>query len=354
MRNKRIDLLRVIAIFFIVWLHSATDKVFPVAFVQISAVPVHVFFLLAGYFCFGKTDKQLWKRILYLVLVYVISNLLFFIICCITTNSSPISYLKGLYTGVGFKKYFLNFFAFNIFLPGQLGGHLWYLSAFIIAIIALIIVKRKFLLPISITLYFIGVVFSRIILPIKNVTVSSYCFRNGIFEAIPMVFLGYYLHLIKDKTQSVYKRKTLFFCVCATVLTVSYVILTVIHKKLGLYSDLDFFNVIIALTLFFLFAYPSKSNDKNPILNVTAFIGARLTLYMYIIHPLFIFIFSRILSGFAVTLFSFLASLAVSYLYYELKITFKDLLNKRKQKNCSQELKEEIQEEIKEDSANEQ
>lgn len=342
MRNKRIDLLRVIAIFFIVWLHSATDKVFFAVFIQICAVPVHIFFLLAGYFCFGKTDKQLWKRVLYLILVYVISNLIFFIACCITTNSSPISYLKVLYTAVGFKKFFLNFFAFNIFLPGQFGGHLWYLSAFIIAVIALIIVKRKFLLPISITLYCIGVVFSRIILPIKNITVSSYCFRNGIFEAIPMVFLGYYLHSVKDKTQSIYKRKSLFFCVSATVLAVSYVILTVIQKKLGLYADLDFFNVIIAVTLFVLFAYPSKSNDKNPILNVTAFIGARLTLYIYIIHPLFIFIFSRILSGFAVSLLSFLASLAVSYLYYELKITFKNLLNKKKQKVCNQEnLKEE-------------
>lgn len=351
MRNKRIDLLRVIAIFFIVWLHSATDKVFPSAVMQISAVPVHIFFFLAGYFCFGKTDKQLWKRILHFFALYVLSNVFYLIVCCIITKSTPISYLKGLYNSQGFKKFFLNFFAFNTFLPSQLGGHLWYLSAFIVAMIALIIVRRKFLLPISITLYLIGVVLSRIIFPIKNITVSAYCLRNGIFEAVPMVFLGYYLNSIKDKTQRIYQRKALFFSVSAIILIVSYIILTVIYKKFNVCTDLAILNVVIALTLFFLFAYPAKERDNNVALNLFAFIGAKLTLYIYIIHPLFIVVFLKVLSKFMVTLFAFLASLAVSYLYYELKIKFKDLLNKKKQTVCSQE---KLSEENEEKNTNEQ
>lgn len=323
MRNKKVDYLRVAAVFFVVWLHSVYDKVYPTLFAHIGSLPVHIFFLLAGYFAYGKSDGKILKRVLYFVLIYVLANLFYLVVNCVINNQTPIEYVKGLLS-VGVLKFLLQLFAFNVLIPSGTGGHLWYLSALIVAFLALVIVRRKFLLFFAVALYSVGLLLSRYVFPFMNVTVSSYCFRNGIFEATPMVFLGCYLHSIKEKTDVIYNYKRKFFILSAIVIAFCYFSLLLSQNVLNIASDLSLRVVVLSVTLTLLALYPYKTQTKFG--NCVAFIGGRLTLAIYIIHPLFIYLYAKILNGFFITLASFLSALVVSLIYFFVKKYFISLI----------------------------
>lgn len=316
MRNKKIDCLRVVAVFFIVWLHSVYDKVYPAVLGHIGSLPVHFFFLLAGYFVYGKSDKKILKRALYFVLVYFLANVFYIAVNCLIYGITPIEYFKRLLR-VGILKFLLQLFAFNTLIPSGTGGHLWYISALIVAFLALVIVRRKFLLVFACVLYGTGLVLLRYVFPFFDITVSSYCFRNGIFEATPMVFLGYYLHSVKEKTDLVYNDKKKFFLLTALVIVFCYFSLMLTGRVLKTGSDLSLRIVVLSVALLFLALYPYKFETKFG--SVIAFIGARLTLMIYIIHPLFIYFYAKVLNGFLITLTSFLSATLVSLIYFLVK-----------------------------------
>lgn len=316
MRNRKIDCLRVVAVFLIVWLHSVYDNVYPTVFGQIGSLPVHFFFLLAGYFVYGKSDKKILKRVLYFGLVYFLANIFYVGVNCLILGQMPIDYVKRLLR-VGIIKFLLQLFAFNTLIPSGTGGHLWYVSALIVAFLALIIVRRKFLIHFACVLYGIGLVLSRYVFPFLDITVSIYCFRNGIFEATPMVFLGYYLHSVKEKTDGIYNDKKKFFLLTALVIAFCYFSLTLSAKVLKICSDLSLRIVILSVALLFLALYPYKFETKFG--SVVAFVGARLTLMIYIIHPIFIYFYAKIFNGFLITLMSFLSATLVSLVYFLVK-----------------------------------
>lgn len=139
-----------------------------------------------------------------------------------------------------------------------------------------------------------------------------------------MVFLGYYLHSIKEKTDVIYNYKKKLFVLSAMVIAFCYFSLLLSQNVLNIASDLSLRVVVLSVTLTLLALYPYKTQTKFG--NCVAFIGARLTLAIYIIHPLFICLYVKVLNGFLITLASFISALVVSLIYFLVKKYFISLI----------------------------
>lgn len=146
----------------------------------ISRIAVPCFFIINGYFIFSKiTDKKaIFKYLKRLLIIYIVWALIYL----------PFTF------GGSIPKTLLNLFVGYY--------HLWYVPALIIGV-ALLFILKKFirnnyvLLFIAIALYFIGSIIQYSFVSTSMAELLLY--RNALFDAFPYIFIGFFIHSIKDK-----------------------------------------------------------------------------------------------------------------------------------------------------------
>lgn len=241
--------------------------------------------MITGYFYSDTVarykEKQQIKKIFCLVIK---ANILFFVwnvILDILRRDSIISYVRAVFTG----KNLLKFFLLN---ESPLAGHLWYLGAILYVLVIVLLVdklkSRKALYCLTLVLLIADLVFVKYSLLIFHREFPYILVRNFLCVGIPYFCIG---DLIREKRCSEKWNKKVL-----QVLIIVFAITGLAERfallNAGLNATRDHYLSTTFLSICF-FVYALKSNWCN---NRVSVIGRKYSTWLYIIHPIFITVFS--------------------------------------------------------------
>ena len=295
-RAEQIDILKALCAFLIVCIHVPFQGRVGAYFTALTRIAVPIFFMITGYFYSDTVarhkEKRQIKKILYLV---VEANILFFIwdiALDIFRRDSIVAYIRSIFTG----KNILEFLVLN---ESPLAGHLWYLGAilYVLVIVLLLMDKfncRKILYYLTPALLIADLVFGKYSLLIFHQEFPYILVRNFLCVGIPYFCIG---NLIREKWCSekwnVKTLQVLIFVFAITSLAERFVLVNA-----GLNATRDHYISTTFLSICF-FVYVLKSNWRN---ERVAVIGRKYSTWLYIMHPIFITIFSMVVGKLGIKL----------------------------------------------------
>ena len=284
-RADSIDILKAVCAFLIVCIHVPFPGKVGAYFTALTRIAVPVFFMITGYFYSDivaqhREKKQL-RKIFFLA---VEANILFFIwniALDILRREDIISYIQSIFTG----KNIIEFLALN---ESPLAGHLWYLGAILYVLVIVLLVDklncRKILYYLAPVLLIADLIFGKYSLLIFHQEFPYILVRNFLCVGIPYFCIG---NLIREKRCSEkWNRK--IFQVLIVVFTITSLAERFVLVSAGLNATRDHYLSTTFLAIC-LFVYALKSNWHNKELTV---IGRKYSTWLYIIHPIFITVFS--------------------------------------------------------------
>ena len=284
-RADNIDILKAICAFLIVCIHVPFPGRTGTYFTTLTRVAVPVFFMITGYFYSDTVarhkEKQQIKKILCLA---VEANILFFVwnvILNILRKESIISYTQSIFTG----KSILKFLVMN---ESPLAGHLWYLGAILYVLVIVLLVDklncRKLLYYLTPVLLIADLAFGKYSLLIFHREFPYILVRNFLCVGIPYFCIG---NLIREKRYSEkWNKKVLQGLIIVFAITSFAERFILVSAGLNATRDHYLSTTLLAICLF---VYTLKSNWHNKGLTV---IGRKYSTWLYVIHPIFITVFS--------------------------------------------------------------
>lgn len=319
MKKINIDMLRLIAAFMIVAIHTypfefiSNDLDFLITRV-LFRVAVPFFLMITGYFTLKNDNKTLLKYTKKILLIYGLSIILYL----------PINIYNG---------YFNNFNILilikDIFLTGTI-YHLWYFPALILGLwLSYFLINKLSLkksLIVSLILYTIGVFgdsYYGLIanIPFINIFYKGIFFlfdytRNGLFYVPIFLIMGYSINRKEIDVPIIKYPYAIIFLI--TMLLEGLIIL-----KYNLYYHSSMYFSLIPL-MYITFAYLMNNYESNPSIRS---IGT----YIYVIHP-FIIVITHFLKRFIpilknslvnyilVCIMSLIASLILNFIITKIKV----------------------------------
>jgi surface polysaccharide O-acyltransferase-like enzyme len=287
-RNYTLDLLKTISVFLVICIHSPFPGSYGAHVTALSRIAVPIFFMISGYyFCNGTGSEFKKRQVIKVLKLVVFSNILFFIF------KASISIVKGefllkLTTWFSLKS-FLKFILLN---ESPFSGHLWYLTAILYVLLIFTIVKKsnniKLLLIITPILLSIDLILGKYSLLIWGREFPYILVRNFLFVGIPYFSIGYILN-ISSKNIKI-SNKYLIPLIVIFVFTTFIEHYCLIHFDLNPARDHYISTTLLSVSIF-LFCI---NNRDIKIQNVWLYIGCYLSTYIYIMHPLFIYVLSKI------------------------------------------------------------
>lgn len=271
--------------FLIVCIHVPFPGRVGAYFTALTRVAVPVFFMITGYFYSDTVarhkEKQQIKKILCLA---VEANILFFVwnvILNILRKESIISYTQSIFTG----KSILKFLVMN---ESPLAGHLWYLGAILYVLVIVLLVDklncRKLLYYLTPVLLIADLAFGKYSLLIFHREFPYILVRNFLCVGIPYFCIG---NLIREKRYSEkWNKKVLQGLIIVFAITSFAERFILVSAGLNATRDHYLSTTLLAICLF---VYTLKSNWHNKGLTV---IGRKYSTWLYVIHPIFITVFS--------------------------------------------------------------
>lgn len=309
-RNFSLDMLKLLLSFLIVIHHTPSpfhDFVTP-----LTTCAVPIFFMVSGYLVFGREitidrTKKNAKRIL---MIFCWSLVLFFFWYLIRH-------------GVIYKPNYKDILLFVLANNEPLSGHLWYLMAYVYALLFILILvsidKIRWLFyiaPILIGLYFVADGW-HIYYDVPRYLTLVYCFRNFAFTAIPMMCIGAFFRIQKIK----YSRQYLLLGV---IVLAALAILEMNIFHVNHIADVYFLTIPLSITIFLLFC-----NIKVSTPNCIATCGEKYSLYIYILHPIVIkILIDKWGVSYLTGVIVFVITLFISILYVTIKNTVIKIKNK--------------------------
>ena len=286
-RADNIDILKAICAFLIVCIHVPFPGKVGAYFTTLTRVAVPVFFMITGYFYLDTVErhkeKRQIKKILYLVIE---ANMLFFIwniALNVLRKENIVAYIRSIYTG----KNILEFLALN---ESLLAGHLWYLGAILYVLVIVLLMDRfnckKVLYYLTPVLLIADLVFGKYSLLIFHREFPYILVRNFLCVGIPYFCIG---NLIREKRSSEkWNKKVLRALIVVFAITSLTERFALVNAGLNATRDHYLSTTFLAICLF---VYTLKSNWNNKGLAV---IGRKYSTWLYIMHPIFITVFSMI------------------------------------------------------------
>lgn len=271
--NVKLNLLKGFACMGVVLIHITFPGLFGVIVLNASAYAVPIFFMIAGYYAYGKKSDVIKRRMKKIVMILLYAYVLFFL-CNIAFAVKDHNVGQWLASNYNWKtpiKYIC-------FCTIDFAELLWYLIAMIETYIVWFFVvknkKEKAIIKITPFLFFL------------QILLTSYCETmqldwfwkvNFLTRALPWFLLGYYLNTKESEKMRSLKDSVLIMMVvigCAIV-----VIPTALHLPLK-------FNVVGYIPYAFgLFSLALKNPSKS-LCKPIEFIGDKLSLNVYIFHKL--------------------------------------------------------------------
>ena len=277
--------MKALCAFLIVCIHVPFPGKVGAYFTTLTRVAVPVSFMITGYFYSDTVarhkEKHQIKKIGGLIIE---ANMIFFIwniALNVLRGENIVAYIRSIFTG----KNIIEFLALN---ESPLAGHLWYLGAILYVLVIVLLVDkpncRKLLYYLTPVLLIADLAFGKYSLLIFHQEFPYILVRNFLCVGIPYFCIG---NLIREKRCSEkWNRKILQ--VLIVVFTITSLAERFVLVSAGLNATRDHYLSTTSLAIC-LFVYALKSNWNNK--ELTA-IGRKYSTWLYIIHPIFITVFS--------------------------------------------------------------
>ncbi len=285
LRADNIDILKALCAFLIVCIHVPFPGKVGAYFTTLTRVAVPVFFMITGYFYSDTVARHKKKRqIKKIFFLFIEANMLFFIwniALNVIKRENIVAYIRSIFTG----KNILKFLALN---ESPLAGHLWYLGAILYVLVIVLLMDklncRKVLYCLTPLLLIADLVLGKYSLLIFHREFPSILVRNFLCVGIPYFCIG---NLIREKRCSEkWNKKVLQVSIVVFVITSLAERFILVNAGLNATRDHYISTTFLSICLF---VYTLKSNWHNKGLAV---IGRKYSTWLYIIHPIFITVFS--------------------------------------------------------------
>lgn len=282
-RNYLIDVLKMVAAVFIVFLHYPFPEPMGQAVDCCARFAVPFFFAVSGYYAYGASSKRIIKRMWKIVVIMLLASFLFFCWHCfklLIMNGSVITYIKGL---MSFKVVAnLVFLGVSPFFE-----HLWYLSAMVVVYLIFYLYTLYWGKD---TKYYGFYVFGLIMLQI-HIVLSMNCtaaeieiptamYRNALLFGIPLFAMGIFLRENLDvivQRYNVTKRKAYSAIVIGFILS--------LLQWFGFGKAEMPVGMLLVVTSIILIAAKTEASQCKAV-NTAAYYLGKASLIVYIVHPL--------------------------------------------------------------------
>jgi acyltransferase 3 len=315
-RNYSFDLLKTLAAFLVVYIHTAiVDSSIVLGVIKaIARIAVPLFLMISGYYYVMLCEKNsFWKHMRKILNMTIAFTFLYFVGACFlhVRNGDFVLFLSNRFT----IKHLLVWIVLNV---SYFGHHLWYMWAVLYALLFLWIVDRLNLRHV----FYVSIPF----LILANYALSfqaiALFYRNFLFIGIPYVGIGCLLYEYRNNIIKVFQTVTemkllaiiLFLCFLQCVELFVY-----FKSNLLLSRDHYLMTLPFCLSLFgYAMAYPSRGKDT-----CLSIIGERYSAYIYGFHIMLIPLVSYVLRylglevgyNYYISIFVFVFSLLVSWMY---------------------------------------
>lgn len=277
--------MKALCAFLIVCIHVPFPGKVGAYFTTLTRVAVPVFFMITGYFYSDTVARHKEKHQIKKIGGLIIEANMIFFIWNITLNvlrgENIVAYIRSIFTG----KNLLEFLALN---ESPLAGHLWYLGAILYVLVIVLLVDklncRKLLYYLTPVLLIADLVFGKYSLLIFHQEFPYMLVRNFLCVGISYFCIG---NLIREKRCSEkWNKKVLQVLIIVFVITSLAERFVLVNAGLNATRDHYISTTFLAICLF---VYTLKSDWHNKGLAV---IGRKYSTWLYIIHPIFITVFS--------------------------------------------------------------
>lgn len=319
-RNNSLDLLKLIAAFFVVVIHNPFKGEFEFAINAIARFAVPIFFMTTGYYLIKNEDTltRLKGQIIKVTKLYIMYEIIYivygFLLATLIYNNLP-----------QFKEQLIDNIKFILIEP-RIGFHLWYLINLVWALLIIFIFQKygklKQLFYISIFLHIIGLLMLNLPIYKIHLSVPSYGYRNFLLFGLFYISLGIYIKSIDIQKLKISNKIliTTFVLFCSFQIIEKYFW----KSQFNTYFHDYFFSTIIACTAIFLCVL--KCNLHLPTIGKYS----KYCMPIYILHPMsmsviaisagkiFDFDIGRLTNNFLGNLIFILLAIIVSGMLYEL------------------------------------
>lgn len=276
-RNWQFDFLKGISCIFVVFLHCRFPGVIGDLIIYAFRFPVPIFFMITGYYSYGKERAWIFKRALGTLKMLLLTELFYggwHVIMTLLDNGSLSLYLSTL---EGVQHPFRTFFCGTVFNPT-----LWYLyAAFWTYVIFYIlgIGRHKIWSYALIPVLLCGQIFGRFYWQNHyDINQAIYWFRSAFLFGLPLTLLG---SLLAEKAQWIKEKCSLFKAFLITALGGG--IMVAEYFVSGQYMDFHLSTIFISVGLFVM-AMTFQAVGSKGLFSAVAYIGRRLSMWIYLLH----------------------------------------------------------------------
>jgi len=287
-RNSTVDVLRLLAAFLVVFVHSGLHGLdgkvgfLGTILLVFGRLAVPFFFVVSGYFLYSSYEKQadrIIRSVPKLLNIFILSSVLYFVFFGWYFGSY--SFTASLIT----PSTIFNMLIFNHPIYNEA---LWFLLALIggsllVLLNAKYIKKDWLLLTIAACLYFLGLLFSNYsqFIGIEPIDVSYY--RNFLGEGLLFIMIGYMCSKYATRLQAISHTRLLSY----TVLCLALYFIEFYAIRASVNSPADIYVMLPVLS--FLIIIWSVKHPNLLSKTIVPTLGAQVALYIYILHILFLY-----------------------------------------------------------------
>lgn len=275
-RLNQLDKLRTLCAFLIVLIH--VESPFSVYYIPVTRCAVPIFLILSGFLMAHKKNNQI-KRSIYTILRYVIVATVVFSIVKL-----GVSIIKEDWEWISVKAVS----EFILLNDNPFATHLWYLTAYLyVLIIFYFLVKKNIdivkLWPLVPFLLIGNLFLGNYSCLFFDADINCNLSRNFLFIGLPYFLMG----VIINEKQKYLPKNANAYAITIIIASISSCFEDCWLNTINIqHVDDHFFSTpFLAVSLFLLF-YSLKNNE-----NITSRIGRSYSLYIYLYHPLVVFIY---------------------------------------------------------------
>ncbi|MBQ8270610.1 MAG: acyltransferase [Bacteroidaceae bacterium] len=277
MRNYSIDTLKALCAICVIYIHSPQIEELRHFTNPLIKCAVPIFFIISGYFTFGKNDigATLRKRIISTLKIFGWGFAVYLLHIIVKYGFKPLGFVLNDILSV-------EYLIFNV-VP--YAAHLWYIMAYIYLLVIILGIEKfnlhRLLFGIAPLLLVTGLVFGTYSEMLLGCNTEIYITRNFLFTGLPYFTMGLF---IKRMQGYIISRTGL--CVAAVAGVISY-LLGMAESSVPQLSNGDVYasTAILAPALLILFLNIKQTKD-----NLFSKMGREDSLYIYILHFLIVIV----------------------------------------------------------------
>lgn len=281
MKNTSINVIKGIACILVIFIHVPFPGIWGNVVSRFAQVVVPFFFMISGYYSYNASFQKLLCRVKKVLYMFIVSSVIYLAYGLLANMSSIGAWFIDIFS----IKNIIKFFLLNRCLYAS---HLWFLPALIYVYFVCIIVKKmKFqkLLYWSIPILLLARVFVVFYIDRYSPLAFNYA-DNFLFTGLPYFYFGMLLN----------ERSNMFYHIPKSLFIISFFASESINIVLYIFSGPVYsqpFVIFASMVLFILcVCYPKWVNN-----HLFEYIGERISLYVYIIHVLLLWVFRNIINS---------------------------------------------------------